>query len=35
MLLRIINDIKVSSVWFGCVLVISFYVAKVFSESVT
>ena len=35
MLLRMIRVIKVSSGWFGCVLVISFYVAKVFSESVT
>ena len=35
MLLRLIREFKVSSGWFGCVLVISFYVAKVFSESVT
>ena len=32
---RMIGEITVSSDWFGCVLVISFYVAKVFSESVT
>ena len=35
MLFRMIREIKVSSDWFGCVLVISFYVAKVFLESVT
>ena len=35
MLLRMIREIKVSSDWFRCVLVISLYVAKVFSESVT
>ena len=29
MLFRMIRKIKVSSDWFGCVLVISFYVAKV------
>ena len=32
-LFRMIREIKVSSDWFGCVLVISFYFAKVFSES--
>ena len=31
----IIREIKVSSDWFGCVLVNCFYVAKVLSESVT
>ena len=35
MLLRMIREIKLSSDWFGCVLVISFYVFKVISESVT
>ena len=35
MLFRMIRKIKVSSDWFGCVLVVSFHVAKVFSESVT
>ena len=35
MLFRMIWGIKVSRDWFECVLVISFYVAKVFSESVT
>ena len=35
MLFKMIREIKVSSDWFGCVLVISFYVAKVFSELVT
>ena len=35
MLLRIIREIWVSSDWFGCVFVISFYFAKVFSKSVT
>ena len=35
MLLRMIRKIKLSSDWFECVLVISFYVAKVFSESIT
>ena len=35
MLLRMIRKIKLSSEWFECVLVISFYVAKVFSESIT
>ena len=30
-----LSQIRVYSDWFGCVLVISFYVAKVFSESVT
>ena len=35
MLFGTIREIKVSSDWFGCVLVISFYVAKVFSDSVT
>ena len=34
MLLRMIKEIKESSDWFGCVLVISFYVAKVLSELV-
>ena len=34
-LLGMVREIKVSSEWFGCVLVISFHVAKVFSESVT
>ena len=29
-----IREIEVSSDWFGCVLVISFHVVKVFSESV-
>ena len=29
MQLRMIREIKVSSDWFGCVLVISFYVSKV------
>ena len=33
MLYRISREINVSSDWFGCVLVISFYFAKVFSES--
>ena len=35
MLFRVIREIKVSSAWFACVLVISFYVVKVFSELVT
>ena len=35
MLFRMMREIKVSSDWFGCALVISFYVAKVFAESVT
>ena len=35
MLLGVIREIVVSSDWFGCVLFISFYVAKLFSESVT
>ena len=35
MMLRMVREIKVSSDWFGCVLVVSFYVSKVFSESVT
>ena len=35
MLHRMIREIKESSDWFGYVLVISFYVAKVSSESVT
>ena len=35
MLFRMIRKIKVSSDWLGCVLVISFHIAKVFSESVT
>ena len=34
-MLRMVREIKVSSNWFGCILVISFYVTKVFSESVT
>ena len=34
MLLRVIREIKLSSGWFGCVLVIFFYVAKVFPETV-
>ena len=34
MLLRVIRAIKVTN-WFGCVLVISFFVAQVLSESVT
>ena len=33
-LLRMIREIKVSSDWFGYVLVISFYIADVFSELV-
>ena len=33
-LFRMIREIEVSSDWFGCVLVISFHVVKVFSESV-
>ena len=32
MLLRMIREIKMSCNRFGCVLVISFYVAKVFSD---
>ena len=35
MLLRMIRKIKLSSDWFECVFVITFYVAKVFSESIT
>ena len=35
MLLRMIKDIKVATDWFGSVLVIPLYFAKVFSESVT
>ena len=35
MLFRMIREIKDSSEWFGCVLVISFYAARVFLESVT
>ena len=35
MLLRMIREIKLTSDWFGCVLVISFYVTKVFSALVT
>ena len=35
MLLRMIKEIKVATDWFGSVLVITLYVAKVFSESVT
>ena len=34
-LFRMISEIKVSSDWFGCGLVISFYGLMVFSESVT
>ena len=34
MLFGMIREIKVSIDLFGCVLVVSFYVAKVFSESV-
>ena len=33
MLFRMIMENKVSGDWFGCVLVISFYVAKVFSDN--
>ena len=33
-LLRIIREIKLSSDWFGYVLVISFYIADEFSELV-
>ena len=32
MLFRMIKEMKVSSDWFGCILVISFHVVKVFSE---
>ena len=35
MLLTMIKEIKVATDWFGSVLVITLYVAKVFSESVT
>ena len=35
MLLRMIREIKVFTDWFGCVLVIPFCTAKVFSKSVT
>ena len=35
MLFRMIREIKVSSDWFGCVLVTPIYGADVFSESVT
>ena len=35
MLLKMTREIIVSSDWFGYVLVISSYVAKVFSEAVT
>ena len=35
MLFRMVGEISVSGDWFGCVLVTSFYVAMVFSESVT
>ena len=35
MLLRMIKEIKVATDWFGSVLVITLYFAKVFSESVT
>ena len=35
MILEMIRQIKVSSDWFGCVLVILSYVGRVFSESVT
>ena len=35
MLLRMVREIKVYGDWFECVLVTSFYVAMVFSESVT
>ena len=35
MLLKMVREIEVSSDWLRCVLVISFYFAKVFSESVT
>ena len=35
MLLRMIKEIKVATDWFGSVLVIPLYLAKVFSESVT
>ena len=34
-LLKMTREIIVSSDWFGYVLVISFYVVKVFSEAVT
>ena len=33
MLFRMIKEMKVSSDWFGCILVILFHVVKVFSES--
>ena len=33
MLFRMIKEMKVSSDWFGCILVISFHAVKVFSES--
>ena len=33
MLFRMIKEMKVSSDWFGCILVISFRIVKVFSES--
>ena len=35
MLLRMIREIKVSGNWFGCVLVISLYITRVFLELVT
>ena len=35
MLLRMIKEIKVTTDWFGSVLFIPLYFAKVFSESVT
>ena len=35
MLLRMISKVKLSSNWFGCFLDISFYVVKLFSESIT
>ena len=35
MMLRMIKEIEVATEWFGSVLVIPLYFAKVFSESVT
>ena len=35
MLFRMVKEIKVSSDWFGCILVISLYLAKEFLELVT
>ena len=35
LMLRMVGEIKVSSNWFGCILVISFYVTEVFLKLVS